>query len=276
VVSVGLHDHISGAFVAGALSSGVLLDSIGTSESLNSVLGQPLSDERLAAHGLAQGAIWIDEPICYLTGGLLTAGAAIEWFRQEIGGKATVAELVEEASSAHRAVPVFLPHLIRSLTPHPDAQASGAFIGIRSTTTRGAMFRAVLEGLAFEARAIADTMVAAARLPPFEKIITIGSSSENRLLARLKAAVYGFPIHVNPVREAVSLGAALLAGIGSGTFGSPSAAVQTARRAEIMVEPNPELSKGLQARFNEVYRDLYGRLAPAHHRLRVADHKSPP
>ena len=270
IVSVGLHDHISGAFVAGALSSGVLLDSIGTSESLNTVLRKPLSDERVAAHGLAQGAIWIDEPIYYLTGGLLTAGAAIEWFRREIGGKATIPELVEEASSVDQAVPVFLPHLIRSLTPYPDAQACGAFIGIRSTTTRGAMFRAVLEGLAFEARAIADTMVAVARIPVFEKIITIGSSSENRLLTQIKADVYGFPIHVNPVREAVSLGAALVGGIGSGTFRSPSAAMQIARREEIVVEPNPERSKRLKARF-EVYRDLYGHLGSAHRRLRAGE-----
>jgi xylulokinase len=267
VVSVGLHDHISGAFVAGALSSGVLLDSMGTSESLNSVLWKPVFDERLAAHGLAQGAIWIDEPINYLTGGLLTAGAAIEWVRREIGGNVTIAELVQEASLADQAVPVFLPHLIRSLTPYPDAQACGAFIGIRSTTTRGAMFRAVLEGLAFEARAIADTMVTVARLHPFEKIITIGSSSDNRLLTQIKADTYDFPVHVNPVREAVSLGAALLAGIGSGTFRSPSAATETARRKEIIVEPNSESSKRLQARF-EVYRDLYGQLKPAHHRLR--------
>ena len=276
VVSVGLHDHISGAFVAGGLTSGVLLDSIGTSESLNSVLRESLSDERVAAHGLAQGAIWIEEPINYLTGGLLTAGAAIEWFRREIAGKATITDLVAEASSVDQAVPVFLPHLIRSLTPHPDGQACGAFIGIRSTTTRGAMFRAVLEGLAFEARAIADTMVAVAGLAPFEKIITIGSSSENRLLTQIKADVYGFPIHVNPVREAVSLGAALLAGIGSGTFGSPSAAVQTARRDEIIVEPNPERSARLQERFDEVYRDLYGQLRLAHQRLRAADDKSLP
>ncbi|MBV8968153.1 MAG: hypothetical protein JO331_03720, partial [Verrucomicrobia bacterium] len=268
IVSVGLHDNIAGAFVAGALSSGVLLDSIGTSESLNSVLPKPLFDERVAAHGLAQGAIWIDEPICYLTGGLLTAGAAIEWFRREIAGKATIAELVEEASSADQTIPVFLPHLLRSLTPYPDAQASGAFVGIRSTTTRGAMFRAVLEGLAFEARAIADTMVAVAKRPLFEKIVTIGSSSENRFLTQIKADVYGFPIHVNPVREAVSLGAALLAGIGSGTFESPSAAMRAARREETMVEPNPERSNRLEARF-EVYRDLYGQLRSAHHRLRV-------
>ena len=66
-------------------------------------------------------------------------------------------------------------------------------------------------------------MVAVAKRPLFEKIVTIGSSSENRFLTQIKADVYGFPIHVNPVREAISLGAALLAGIGSRTFKSPSA-----------------------------------------------------
>jgi xylulokinase len=270
IVSVGLHDHISGAFAAGGLSAGVLLDSIGTSESLNSVFRKPLSDKRFAAHGLAQGAIWIDEPIYYLTGGLQTAGAAVEWFRRELGGKAGIAELVEEAVLADESVPVFLPHLIRSLTPYPDARASGAFVGIRSTTTRGGMFRAVLEGLAFEARAIADAMVTVAGLPPFAKILSIGSSFENRLLTQIKADVHGFPIHVNPVRETASLGAALLAGIGCGMFSSPSAAVQVARREEIIVEPNSERSKRLQARYDEVYRDLYGQLRTAHHRLHAA------
>ena len=269
-VSVGLHDHISGAFAAGGLSSGVLLDSIGTSESLNSVLRKALSDQRFAAHGLAQGAIWIDEPIYYLTGGLQTAGAAVEWFRREFGGKAGIAELVEEATLANESVPVFLPHLIRSLTPYPDPQASGAFVGIRSTTTRAGMFRAVLEGLAFEARSIAEVMVTAAELPPFEKILSIGSSFENRLLTQIKADVYGCPIHVSPVRETVSLGAALLAGIGCGMFSSPSAAQQAAHREEIIVEPDSERSKPLQARYHEVYRDLYGQLRTVHHRLHAA------
>ena len=270
VVSVGIHDHISGAFAAGGLSAGVLLDSIGTSESLNSIFQKPLSDQRFAAHGLAQGAIWIEEPIYYLTGGLQTAGAAVEWFRRELGGKAGVAELIEEATSVDDSVPVFLPHLIRSLTPYPDAQASGAFVGIRSTTSRGAMFKAVLEGLAFEARAIADAMVNVGGLPSFQKILTIGSSLENRLLTQIKADVYGFPIQINPVRETVSLGAALLAGIGCGTFSDPSSALDVARREEITVEPNSESSKRLQARYHEVYRDLYSQLRTAHHRLHAA------
>lgn len=267
VVSVGIHDHISGAFAAGGLSAGVLFDSIGTSESLNTIFQKPLSDTRIAAQGLAQGAIWIEKPIYYLTGGLQTAGAAVEWFRRELGGKAGIAELVDEAALVDEAVPMFLPHLIRGLTPYPDAQASGAFIGIKSTSTRGAMFRAVLEGLAFEARAIADAMVSVAGLPPFQKILTIGGSLQNRLLAQIKADVYGFPMKINPVRETVSLGAALLAGIGCGMFPDASAAVLAARTEEISVEPNSERSKRLQARYQEIYRDLYGQLRTMHHRL---------
>lgn len=268
VVSVGIHDHPSGAFAAGGLNPGMLFDSVGTSESLNTIFPKPLFDPRLAEHGLAQGAVWFEKPTYYLTGGLQTAGAAVEWFRRELGGDASVTELVTEAARADASVvPVFLPHLIRSLTPYPDAQASGAFVGLRSTTTRGAMFRAVLEGLAFEARGISDAMVTVAGLPPFKQILTIGSSLENRLLAQLKADVYGLPLQVNPVREAGSLGAALLAGVGCGMFADASAAMRAARREEIIVEPDAEHAKRLQARYQEVYRDLYAQLRPAHHRL---------
>jgi xylulokinase len=271
VVSVGIHDHMSGAFAAGGLEHGVLFDSIGTSESLISVLPKPVFDQNIPAHGLAQGAVWIEEPTFYLTGGLQTAGAAVEWFRQELGGKSDIADLVKEAAAAEETIPIFLPHLVRSLTPYPDPRASGAFVGIKSTTTRGGMLRAVFEGLAFEARAVADAMVTVAGLPPFEKILTIGGSLQNALLTQIKADVYAFPLKVNPVREAVSLGAALLAGLGCGLFPDPSAAVQVARRQEIEVEPDVDRSKRLQARYHDVYCDLYGQLRAAHHRLHALE-----
>jgi xylulokinase len=269
IVSVGIHDHLSGAFAAGGLSAGVLFDSIGTSESLNSVLPKPVFDQSIAAKGLAQGAVWVEEPSFYLTGGLQTAGAAMEWFRRELGGTSSIADLVDEAAAAEEAVPVFLPHLARSLTPHPDTRASGAFVGIRSTTTRGAMFRAALEGLAFEAKAIADAMGTVPGLTPFQKILTIGGSLQNSLFTQIKTDVYSFPIKVNPVRETVSLGAALLAGLGCGLFPDPSAAVRVARREEIAFDPDPERSKRLRSRYEEIYRDLYGQLRTVHHRLRA-------
>lgn len=267
VVSVGIHDHLSGAFAAGGLAAGVLFDSIGTSESVIAVCQTPLFTDSVARHGLAQGAVWIEEPIYYLAGGLQTAGAAVEWFRRELGGEASTSDLVRKAAAVDEPVPIFLPHLTRSQTPHPDPKAAGAFVGIKSTTTQAAMFRAVLEGIAFEARASAEALRAVAELPPFERILTIGSSLENRLLAQIKADLHDLPLKINPVRETVSLGAALLAGIGCGVFRDASSAARVVRREEISVEPNRENSQRLQALYDEVYRDLYGHLRTAHHRL---------
>lgn len=266
VVSVGIHDHLSGAFAAGGLATGVLFDSIGTSETVIAICQKPLFNDGVAKNGFAQGAVWIEKPIYYLAGGLQTAGAAVEWFRRELGGQASTSELVRQAAAVDEAVPIFLPHLTRSQTPYPDPKAAGAFIGIKSTTTRAAMFRAVLEGIAFEARASADAIIAVAGLSPFERILTIGSSLENRLLAQIKADLHALPLKINPIRETVSLGAALLAGIGCHVFADASSAARVARREEITVQPNLENSQRLQARY-QIYRDLYGTLQTAHHRL---------
>lgn len=263
-VCVGAHDQLSGTFAVSGLAKEVLTDSLGTSATVLAIADQPNFSRSLPDHGLAQGAVWIDEPVFYLTGGLFTAGAAIEWFQQQLGGKADFATLTAEAAGTDHAVPIFLPHLVRSLTPFPDAHAAGAFVGLRATTTRAAMFRAVLEGIAFEERAILEAMETVAGLPRPKEIVTIGIPMQNRLLAQIKADVYGSRLKISPVREAVALGVALLAGIGAGVYPSGSAAAAAVRQEEICLEP--EEAKDLEARY-AVYRDLFSQLQSANHRL---------
>jgi xylulokinase len=265
-VCVGAHDQLSGIFAVSGLAKDVVTDSLGTSATILAIAEKPVFTRALPDHGLAQGAVWIDEPAFYLTGGLFTAGAAIEWFQQQCGGKADFATLTEEAAGANHAIPIFLPHLVRSLTPFPDAHAAGSFVGLRSTTTRGAMFRAVLEGIAFEERAIVEAMETVAGQPRPKEIITIGIPMQNRLLAQIKADVYGLPLKISPVREAVALGVALLAGIGTGVYASGSAAAAAVRQEEISLEPRPDQAKELEARY-QVYRDLFSQLQPINHRL---------
>ena len=270
VVSVGIHDHLGGALAVGGLNLEVLFDSIGTSESLNRLIPAPIMDSRIPERGLAQGAVWTEQqPACFLTGGLQTAGAAVEWFRREVGSRMDVSQLGQEAVEPTGAVPMFLPHLARSLTPYSDPEAAAAFVGIKSSTTRGAMFRAVLEGLAFEARAIADAMEVDAGLARCRRVLTIGGTLQNPLLAQIKADAYNVPVDVSPVREATSLGAALLAGIGCGVFADAAAAVKEAHREEIHYEPNSTNSGRMQSRYQEVYQGLYSQLQAAHHRLHV-------
>jgi sugar (pentulose or hexulose) kinase len=221
----------------------------------------------LPERGLAQGAIWVDAPLYFLTGGIFTAGSAVEWFRRELTGNAAYAALIEEASHVEEGIPIFLPHLGRSLTPHPDAQASGAFVGLRPNTTRAAMFRAVLEGLAFEARAILDAMVEIGGHPRPAQIITIGASLQNRLLAQIKADAFGAPLKISPIREVAGYGVALFAGIGCGLFTNPAEAVSIARRKEIEIEPDLRQVERLQLRYEKVYRGLFAQLRESNHRL---------
>ena len=265
-VCVGAHDQLSGTFAVSGLAKEVLTDSLGTSATLLAIAEKPNFSRSLPDHGLAQGAVWIDEPVFYLTGGLFTAGSAIEWFQQQLGGKADFATLTDEAAGTHHAIPIFLPHLVRSLTPFPDAHAAGAFVGLRATTTRAAMFRAVLEGIAFEERAILEVMESVAGLPRPKEIVTIGIPMQNRLLAQIKADVYGSCLKISPVREAVALGVALLAGVGAGVYPNGSAAAAAVRQEEISLEPRPEQAKELEARY-AVYRDLFSQLQSANHRL---------
>jgi xylulokinase len=265
-ICVGAHDQLSGVFAVSGLAKEVVTDSLGTSATVLAIAEKPNFSRALPDHGLAQGAVWIDEPAFYLTGGLFTAGAAIEWFQQQLGGKADFATLTEEAASAQHAVPIFLPHLVRSLTPVPDARAAGAFAGLRASTSRGAMFRAVLEGIAFEERAIVEAMETVAGQPRPKEIITIGIPMQNRLLAQIKADVFGLPLNISPVREAVALGVALLAGLGTGVYTDGSAAAAAVRREEISLEPNAEQAKELEARY-QIYRDLFSQLQPINHRL---------
>ncbi len=267
IVCVGVHDHVGGAFAASGLAKEALVDSIGTSEMLLSVSDHANLDPTIAMHGLAQGAIWIDRPLYYLTGGIFTAGSAIDWFRRELGSNADFQELIDEASRIESDVPVFLPHLARSLTPHPDLQVSGVFIGLKPTTTRAHMFRAVLEGVAFEARGIVDAMVKIAGQSPPAQIISIGTTLQNRLLAQIKADVFGVPLMINPIRETVSFGVALLAGIGSGVFADAAQAVSIGRRDEICLKPDEERSRRLAVRYEQVYQHLFVQLQSVNHRL---------
>ena len=181
-------------------------------------------------------------------------GAALEG-GSSIGSQ----QAAPENDPRHCSYPVFRRGI-------PDAQAAGAFVGLRSSTTRAAMFRAVLEGIAFEERAIVEAMETVAGQARPKAIITIGIPMQNRLLAQIKADVYGLPLKISPVREAVALGVALLAGIGTGVYASGSAAAAAVRREEISLEPNSESAKELEVRY-QIYRDLFSQLRPINHRL---------
>ncbi|MDP2772891.1 MAG: FGGY-family carbohydrate kinase, partial [Nocardioides sp.] len=109
---------------------------------------------------------------------------------------------------------VFVPALTGLGAPHWDPHARGMIIGITRGTTRAHLVRATLEAIAFEVRDVLDTMPARASLR------VDGGASANDLLCQIQADQIGVPVERPRLVETTALGAAFLAGLGTGVWDS--------------------------------------------------------
>jgi xylulokinase len=273
IVGVGGHDHILGALAAGAWREGVVVNSLGTAEALLVALDRPIDGVELGRRGYSEGAIVVDRPRYYAVGGLITSGAAIDWFRRLLGSEISDADLISEGE----AVPpgslgvCFLPHLRMASPPRPDAAARGAFIGLGTEAGRGVLYRAVLEGTAYDARAILEGLLEFPGMPAVRSLRAIGGSTRNRLLMAIKAAVYDREIIVAEMPETVSLAAAILGGLAAGVYPDLARALAGIARPERVVKPDPGLAALYDRRFREVYCPACEGLDPLHQAVAEID-----
>ena len=282
VVGVGAHDHVCGGFAAGAARPGVLLDSMGTAEALYLTVARPVATGATRGLGFAQGAIGLrgDEGptgFAYLGAGMNCSGGSIEWFRSLLGDSehnlAARDRLIAEASgvAAGSQGTCFLPHLAYSTPPVVDLAARGAFVGLTAGTSRGAMFRAVLEGLAMEARFSVDAMSALPGAGVPTEIRAIGGNTKNPLFLRIKASVFGRPLTVIAEPEATALGAALLGGLAAGVWPDLATALGAIVQERRIVEPDPDWTDRYDGLYEGIYRKLYPALASISHDLTRSD-----
>jgi len=271
-VGVAGHDHITGALAARALAPGVLLNSLGSAEALTLALERPSPAPELLARGYSQGVVEVagQTPVHYVLGGFPTSGACIEWFRALFAADLPHERLIADAEvepPGCRGV-TFVPDLRGRISPLPDPEARGAWFGLRADATRATLYRAVLEGLAFEARLTLDDLAALPGLQPIVQIRAIGGNTRNRLLLRIKASVYRRPIVATEMAEATALGAALLGGLAAGLFPDLASALASLAGAAATIPPEPAWVGRYDRHYRAVYRPAYAALRPLHHAAR--------
>jgi glycerol kinase len=151
---------------------------------------------------------------------MLSAGTNVEWLRDDLGIIATAAESHEVAAACeHTDGVVYVPALLGLGTPHWDHGARGTLLGLTRGSERPQVVRAVLEGVAHRG---AD-LLEAAEADSGHAVPTLridGGMSDNPTFVQALADATQRPIEVAPVREATTLGAAFLAGLGVGTWSS--------------------------------------------------------
>ncbi|TGQ34251.1 FGGY family carbohydrate kinase [Mesorhizobium sp. M00.F.Ca.ET.216.01.1.1] len=159
-----------------------------------------------------------------------------------------------------------MPYWAGVMSPYWDGAARGAVVGLSLDHRPEHLFRAVLEGIAFE-QAIASEAMEDQNGGKPAAMIAAGGGTNSALLMQIMASVLERPLSVSPVNEAAALGAAMLAASAVGWFASPEAAAE-AMTAEPAKRVDPV--DGLVSRYRvrkAIYRDLYQATRDIHARL---------
>lgn len=155
-------------------------------------------------------------PDYVLEGSVFTGGAIVQWLRDGLG--------IIQSSSEVEALSLSVPdtggvHLVPALTglgaPWWDPDARGLITGITRGTTRAHIVRAAVEGIAFQCADLLDAMRSDAALQIKEMRVD-GGAARNDFLMQFQADLLGIPVVRPKIVETTALGAAFLAGLGSG------------------------------------------------------------
>jgi len=255
-VFAGGHDHICAAFACGALTPEVALDSLGTAEGLT--LGLPGGINPMQAAGLGVGP-HVAPGHSYLLGGVYSSGGALEWVKGLLGleGFAALSALAALAPTGES--PLFIAQFRGAAPPINDPQATGAFLDVTPEHRPEHIARAVYEGIAFEVRAGLEVFEQVAATP-ISIVRMVGGGVSDPLWPRIRAAVLQRPLEIARYPDMVTLGAALLAGLGAGVYDSPLQAVAATYQPRQHFYPDPD--------WLERYTPLYPRYLTAARALR--------
>ena len=250
-------DNACGAAGVGAVDAGEVVSSWGTSGTVLAPMRAPHVDPLLRAHTFCHVApgVW------YMMGVVLSAGGAFGWYRDQLARELDPAQADMQLDAEAASVPIgaggvtFLPYLQGERTPHRDARARGAFVGLSLAHTRAHMTRAVLEGVCF---ALRDSLTILQQLGVSpDHVLLTGGGAKSALLRRLQGEVFGLPTATVNREEGPAYGAALLAAVGAGAYPDlASAARATLTRGEL-ARPDAAAHEAYAkpyARFNHAYR----------------------
>lgn len=172
-----------------------------------------------------------------LEGSILSAGTAIQWLRDGLGLIAQTSEVEVLAASVQDSGGVYLVPAFTGLgAPYWDPEARGALIGLTLASGRAQVARAAIDSVAYQTYDLIEAMAADGLRPPVLKVD--GGMASNGLFLQRLADVLSVPIHRPQVTESTAFGAACLAGLGCGVFGSLQDIAALAKPAA-RYEPRP-------------------------------------
>jgi xylulokinase len=250
----GAGDQAAGAVGVGVVAPGTLSVVLGTSGVVFAALPAFAHDAEGRAHAFCHAVPggW------HAMGVMLSAAGSLAWLRDLLDAPYDVLLAEAESWPAGAEGALFAPYLSGERTPHADPNVRAAFTGLSLRHDRGALVRAVLEGVAYGLRDSLELLRSLAVAADVGRIS--GGGARSALWTRIVASVLDLPLERTAVEEGAAYGAALLGGVAAGTFADVHEAVAACVRVRETVEPDPQWVAAYAEGY-ERFRELYPMLA---------------
>lgn len=247
-VVLGMMDAWASLLGLGVVGEGQAMYLSGTSE----VAGL-ISARILPTPGVVTFPPWAG--ITLHAGPTQAGGASLEWLSRLLGR--SPADLARAAVPITASSPLFLPHLQGERAPLWEAALRGTFAGLDAASGPEVLTAAVLEGVAFSARLAMEALQRSAGLVPSEIRIGGGGAASD-LWCQIRADVLGRPLVRVRGMDPGALGAAVMAGVGSGALADLAQAAGRLVQTERVFAPDPAAQALAERRFG-LWQELIAR-----------------
>jgi len=271
VIAAGLHDQPAGILGA-AVQPGESMYATGTVVCIGVLVTARPDPEVMCKHNLCWYPTYGEDRHVSLAWNF-TGGSLLKWYRDTFGGQQVDQarergvdpyDVILEGLPTEPTDLFVLPYFTTTGTPWLDTQALGAVLGLRLTTRREEIVKALLEGIEYDI-ALNQALLAEAGIE-IERHKAIGGAAKSALWMQLKADVLGRPVVVLETTESAALGVALLGARSAGLIDSVSDAAKRFARTGRTFEPDANRSSVYNDRLG-IYRDLYPMTRPLTHRI---------
>jgi xylulokinase len=260
-VAVGTGDDFSNPLGAGVVAPGSIICAIGTAEVVGALTRSPVLDT-IAAEPMVETHVY---PSCnanklfFVENPGWLSGGAIRWATRLLGlaDDRALDALAASAPPGANGV-TFVPALAGAMTPVWRPDLRGSLHDLTAAHDRSHIARAVLEGLAFACKDVADRLVAMKL--PISDVLLVGGGAKSRVWAQLRADALGLPHRVAANPDTSPLGAAMIASVAAGIHADLAAAAGLVSTVTDEVSPNPDAAAPLAAAYRR-YRLLVGHMA---------------
>ncbi|MBV8553291.1 MAG: xylulokinase [Acidobacteriaceae bacterium] len=251
-VVAGAGDQAASAIGNGIVAPGTVSCTIGTSGVVFAYLQEPAYDPAGRVHTFCHAIprTW------HVMGVTQGAGLSLQWYRNRFSPDADYDELTADATlspaGAHGLF--WLPYLMGERTPHLDAHARGAWVGLTAKHQRADLVRAILEGVCYSQKDGLEIIAGLGTRP--ELVRLSGGGAKSPFWHQLFANAFDLRVVTLETQEGSAYGAALLALVGTGEYGSAAELCRKAVKEVEAKDPQPAAAEIYGKRYH-IYRELY-------------------